>query len=377
MDNGTGRLISHDQGIGAGQVVFVPPEARVRLRLPNGDALHLGEGSLLDLKETQQGWSARFWAGAITIYATPGAGGHGRLETPDGTLDAGEGKLGAIVTGDGNGTTLYAFNNWRAWESKQKDAPFRLNAASMDWQVDAVWQGNEAQPVNLSAGSMLRIQKSNIRLTNFDPGIEVDLTYHTSPEAEALGEAVQFFEKGQTEPARLRFLQVQKAFPNNAMAAYYLGAIALDQGQHFETIRQWQQYIQTDPDGASRKGIPEKVTLLVNQELRAEVERAIKLEASLNTQTPEPGTVAVLPFVNRGDAAQAILSKGLAAMMISDLSKVPGLRVLERAKLQMLADEIALSGSGLVDEKSAVRAGRLMRAEKLLIGDYKVQDDGN
>ena len=85
--------------------------------------------------------------------------------------------------------------------------------------------------------------------------------------------------------------------------------------------------------------------------------------------------MAVLPFMNRGDPAQATLSKGLTAMVISDLSKIPDLKVLERAKLQKLLDEMKLSDSGLVEQKSAIRAGRLMKAEKIMLGDYQLQTD--
>ncbi|MBI5329584.1 MAG: FecR domain-containing protein [Betaproteobacteria bacterium] len=370
--------VRENQTFGLDDVIHTPADARLRLKLPNGDALHIGEGSTLAVSEqADANWLVQIWEGAVTLYAAPNAQGQGRLETPFGVLAAGEGKLGVIVPGDRPGLTVYAFNNWRAWDAKEKEAQFRLNSASQDWSVDAAWKGKVGEAVSLSAGNMLRLYEEGARIDRFSPEIEVDLTFLTSPEGEALREAVVAFDKGQVEQARNRLLQIQTAFPGNAQTAYYLGAIALERGEHFETIRQWQQFIKTDPNGAATKGVPERLTLLINQEMRAEVEKALKLESTLSQAAPEPGTVAVLPFANRGDANQAILSKGLAAMMISDLSKVPNLRVLERSKLQMLADEIALSQSGLVDAQSSVRAGRMLRAEKLLIGDYKVQDDGN
>jgi uncharacterized protein YjcR len=64
----------------------------------------------------------------------------------------------------------------------------------------------------------------------------------------------------------------------------------------------------------------------------------------------------------------------LTAFVITDLAKVPGLKVLEREKLEKLIDEIKLSEKGDLVEKSArVRAGRIMRAEKLMIGDYLIE----
>lgn len=359
--------------LGPDSVIRVPAGARVRIGFPNGDALHLGEGTTLALREQAEGWKAQVWEGAMTVYAAPSARGRGTLETPRGTLDAGEGKLGVVVLASGE-AVVYAFNNWRAWDSREKDAAYRLDAAGQDWRIDANWQASAGNSQPLAAGRMLIQRESGARLSALDPDIEVDLTHVTSPEGMALRVAIDLYQKGELAKARNGLLQVQRAFPKNAQAAYYLGLIALETEQNFEAIRQWQQYIQIDPEGATKQGIPERVTLLLNESMREEIQKALKQEAELSAAKPEPGTVAVLPFVNRGDEAQAVLSKGLTAMVVTDLSKVPGIRVLERAKLQKLADEIALSQSGLVDEKEAVRAGRLMRAEKLMIGDYKVQD---
>lgn len=361
--------------LGPDSVIRVPAGARVRIGFPNGDALHLGEGTTLALRGQSEGWRAQAWEGAITVYAAPSARGRGTLETPQGALDAGEGKLGVVVPESGE-VAVYAFNNWRAWDSREKDAAYRLDAAGQDWRIDAHWRANTGASQPLAAGRMLIQRDNTARLVALDPEIEVDLTHVTSPEGMALRAAIDLYQKGEAARARNGMQQVQRAFPRNAQAAYYLGLIALEAEQQFEAIRQWQLYIQIDPEGAAKQGIPERVTLLLNEEMRDEIQKALKQEADLNAAKPEPGTVAVLPFVNRGDEAQAVLSKGLTAMVVTDLSKVPGIRVLERAKLQKLADEIALSQSGLVDEKEAVRAGRLMRAEKLMIGDYKIQDDG-
>lgn len=88
---------------------------------------------------------------------------------------------------------------------------------------------------------------------------------------------------------------------------------------------------------------------------------------------PGPGSIAVQAFVNQGDEAYRAMAKGLAAMIIADLSKVPGLKVLEREKVQLLVNEAKLGDSGLADKDSAVRSGRLMRAEKVVVGNFEVQ----
>lgn len=358
------------QALGDGDVLQVPEGARVRMVFANGDALHLGAGTLLDVKEQTDGWLARMWRGAAAIYAAPGARGRGLLETQRGVLEAGEGKMGVVAPEIGGAITLYAFNNWRAWEGQGQ--AYALDAASQDWRVNAIWHGVGGD-IPVQAGDMLRVADAT-RRAELNPEFEVDFTYHTSPEADALRLAVNSYDQGDRAAAQSTFGKIQQAFPKNSFAAYYLGLIALESEKTFEAIRQWQLYAQLDPEGAARRGVPGKLTLMVNQQLKDEIEQALKQEGSMSDAKPEPGTVAVLPYINRGDAAQAVLAKGLTALIVTDLSKVPGLKVLERAKLQKLVDELTLSKSGIVEQQSALRAGRLMRAEKLLIGDYKVEN---
>lgn len=362
------------QFIGPDSTLHVPEGARVRVSFPNGDALHLGERTVLALRGDANGWRAQMWEGALTVYAAPAAKGHGQIETALGDLEAGEGKLSVLMPPSGSSISIFAFNNWRAWESREKDAAYRLDSASQDWQVKARWRATGQDAVALSAGYMFVQDAAGLAKTRLDPKVEVELTHLTSPEGIVLRTALEALKDDDLPRAQQNLTQLQRAFPNNGHAAFYLGQIALDNNQNGEAARQWQRYIQIDPKGAAEKGIPQRVTLLLHDEMRSEVEKALQQEATLSKAPPEPGTVAILPFVNRGDEAQSVLSKGLTAMIVSDLSKIPGLRILERAKLQRLSDEIALSQSGVVDEKSALRAGRILRAEKLMIGDYTVQD---
>lgn len=80
-------------------------------------------------------------------------------------------------------------------------------------------------------------------------------------------------------------------------------------------------------------------------------------------------TIAVLYFLNKtGDAGLDPLQKGLTLMLITDLSNVKGLQVIERVKLQALAEEMGLGASGLVEPGTAPRVGRLLGAQWLVGG---------
>ncbi len=89
-------------------------------------------------------------------------------------------------------------------------------------------------------------------------------------------------------------------------------------------------------------------------------------------------TIAILDFDNNSldDAGRlANLGKGLADILISDLGTLTKLKVVERERIQFILDEIQrsdamVSGEKLVDPEFAVRLGKLLGAQSMLIGSY-------
>jgi len=185
--------------------------------------------------------------------------------------------------------------------------------------------------------------------------------------------AMEAFKSGQYEAARTQFEAVLAQSPTEPLVSYYLGLVALELKDKNAALVQLRKFTESDPDAARERGVGQLLTLLLTDQLQTEVKQALQQESQLSSQPPEPNTIAVQPFTNRSDPVYAALAKGIAAMLITDLSKVPGLKVLERQKVQKLVDEIRLSESGLVDEQAMVKAGRLMRAEKIMIGSFGVQ----
>ncbi|MCO4762419.1 MAG: hypothetical protein KC502_12990 [Myxococcales bacterium] len=86
---------------------------------------------------------------------------------------------------------------------------------------------------------------------------------------------------------------------------------------------------------------------------------------------PKRPTVAVLYFDYAGkDDELAVLRKGLAQMLISDLASNPHIRLVERARLEAILAELKLSKSRKVDAKTAARIGKLLGAQYLVLGSY-------
>jgi TolB-like protein len=82
-------------------------------------------------------------------------------------------------------------------------------------------------------------------------------------------------------------------------------------------------------------------------------------------------TVAVLYFDYGGkNADMAVLRKGLAQMLISDLSSLDAVRLVERDRLEEVLAELKLGQSAKIDPASAAKVGKLLGARYLVLGGY-------
>ena len=91
-------------------------------------------------------------------------------------------------------------------------------------------------------------------------------------------------------------------------------------------------------------------------------------------QDTRPG-IAVLPFNNGGSYGQGkedfdALQRGLAGMLISELSATPASRIVERDQIQKVIDEQNLAHDGRVDEASGAKIGKLVGARYFVLGSF-------
>lgn len=109
---------------------------------------------------------------------------------------------------------------------------------------------------------------------------------------------------------------------------------------------------------------------VISDKDRAWAKKVLEGEASLSPVTAK-NTVAVLTFTNgTGNPDLDPFQKGLAIMLITDLSKIEKLTLLERTRIQALVDEMAMSRSGIVDRKASPKTGRLLGARFVIGGDF-------
>ncbi len=80
--------------------------------------------------------------------------------------------------------------------------------------------------------------------------------------------------------------------------------------------------------------------------------------------------VAVLYFDNVGNPELDMLRLGLAEMMIVDLSNRPDVAVIERNRINQVLGELDLQTTDKFDPSKAVEIGKLLGAERMVLGSY-------
>ncbi|MGE0439411.1 MAG: CsgG/HfaB family protein [Gemmatimonadales bacterium] len=101
---------------------------------------------------------------------------------------------------------------------------------------------------------------------------------------------------------------------------------------------------------------------------------ALAAPAVVRAQDSRPG-LAVLPFENGGSYGKDkedfdALRRGIAAMMMSELSQNPAVRLVDRERVQQLLDEQGLATAERVDAQTAAKVGKLVGARYMIAGTF-------
>ncbi len=343
------------QVVAAAATVATGADGRVQLRMADGTFIALPPGSQVALPRTEPRLLT-FVRGGLRLSASADriwrvdmpqrfirTNGFLRLQECTANCPEGAGLLGQVAQGE-------AVLEYQGGRSVLRARSFRWAAANL-------------RPEVLTRPSALLDDSSS----------QADGTRVRAEVAQLLKTGIDAFRDGKDDEAVRALQAVRAAAPGETVVPYYLGLIALKREDNAAALDLLQQYTREDPEGAAARDVPKTLTLLSSTQLRQEVAAAVAREKDVVATPPEPGSIAVQAFVNQGDENYRAMAKGLAAMIIADLSKVPGLKVLEREKVQLLVNEAKLGDSGLADKESAVRSGRLMRAEKVVVGNFEVQ----
>ncbi len=98
-----------------------------------------------------------------------------------------------------------------------------------------------------------------------------------------------------------------------------------------------------------------------------------------STESPQVRTIAIMEFDNYSTGKYqeelGFLAKGLSDAFESDFRALDDLKVVERDKIDFVLKEIMMSQEGMVDEATAVKAGKLLGAQIMVFGSI-MQLDG-
>ncbi len=93
-------------------------------------------------------------------------------------------------------------------------------------------------------------------------------------------------------------------------------------------------------------------------------------------------TIAVpLPFENNsiGEFQTKLggIGTGLSQSFLGDFSKISALKIVERDKIDFLIKEQQLAASGMVDQSTAIKAGKILSAHLMIFGGFTQIDKNN
>lgn len=201
------------------------------------------------------------------------------------------------------------------------------------------------------------------------PELEARAAADSSDTGALLRLASAYRDAGRKEDA-LRLLQgAVSRNPDDGDAVLLLGLTDEDLGRYDEARPLYEKYIEIGRSESVKRDLRRRLVLLHRLALQQSVANAVKEEQASADVPARPGTVAVFPFqLVSADSALEPLGRALAELLTTDLAQTPRLTVLERAKLQLLIDELKLDAGGRVDPATAARGGRLLGAERVVDG---------
>jgi len=181
-----------------------------------------------------------------------------------------------------------------------------------------------------------------------------------------------YLKNGQLNNSVSEFERVLKGEPGNNYAILYLGMAYLNKKEFGKSISIWQTY-RSEKEPLVEAEIKRLLTVVQIAGNRRLAKEALDKEEQLKTGKPDKSTISICYYEDLSpDRSLRAFQKGLAAMLITDMSKIKSLKVVERLRLQALFQEMNLGQTGIVDDRTAPRVGYLLGAEDLLVGNLAI-----
>ena len=179
----------------------------------------------------------------------------------------------------------------------------------------------------------------------------------------------KLYELNRIPEARPVLEQARQLDPKCGQCALFAGLAAEKVMDYTAAKAAYTKYLEVGKTKDAKEKIRSRLLAMAKDELTQSAKQAVANEVALRGAQAPGNTVAVLPFkCSCADTTLLPLERGMAELVVTDLSRSSNLRVLERERMQAIADEISLSRGAQVDAATATRAGKLIAAGRILNG---------
>ena len=193
----------------------------------------------------------------------------------------------------------------------------------------------------------------------------------SNPKSEAVLRSlgIAYFKANRYSDAQGVLRQATTLDPKDGVAALYLGLTAEAQHDLPAAKAAYESYLGVGKTRGVKDQITARLTVIARQENDASAKQAIAQDRQLSSVPGPVTTIAVMPFLFAGsDTTLKPLERGFAELVTTDLSRISVLKVVERAHLQALVDEIQLQRTAGAQTGTGVRVGRMLQAGSLVGG---------
>ena len=209
------------------------------------------------------------------------------------------------------------------------------------------------------------------------PALEQRIAEHPEDGAARLRYAAALFAANQCDSAVTMARTGMARRPNDALGPLVVGQCMEQAGNHSEAISEYNSFLAANPDGRGSASVHARIRIAQRDLATAMAREALRLESQQAQVATDPEVVAVLPLQIVGDSQYQPLSRGLAQILTSDLALLQRFRMVERLQLSALLEELQLGQTERVDQASAARVGRLVRAGRMVQGLAAIPEEGD
>ena len=199
--------------------------------------------------------------------------------------------------------------------------------------------------------------------------LEARLTREPGSEDARVQLAAAYRANGRPADAVTLLEPVVRDDPEDPSTLFLLAMSYEGTGRLTDARRTYESYLASNGPASLNRRAESRLARIERSELEKTVRDAIASERSVGAATIDTRSVGIFPFVFSGsDPDLEPLGKAVAELLTADLSQTDRLRVLERAQMQFLLDELTLPATSAVDPATAARAGRILGAGQLVQG---------